>query len=55
MSIKVRVSYERPDELKSIIRLLHPVIKSAQIGKGQTGKYKRAYLFLEVGNNEMKH
>lgn len=48
MAIKVRVSYERPQELHTVVRLLQPVIKSYKIQKGGNGRYKKAYLDIEM-------
>lgn len=45
MSVKVRVSYERPDELKKVISLLRPVISAYKI-KPAKGRYKLAYIEL---------
>lgn len=47
MSIKIKVSYERPDELKQVLCLLKPVIRKVQQDKKQTGKYQRAYLLID--------
>lgn len=42
--IKIKISYEKPEELQQIIKLLSPVIKSYKVPKEQKEKYKRAYL-----------
>lgn len=47
MSVKIKISYERPEELKSILRLLHPAIKSVKIKKVQQGDHKRAYIEIK--------
>ena len=44
MSAKVRVSYEEPQELHTVLKLLNPIIKSCKADKGENGRYKRAYL-----------
>ena len=46
MSVKIKVSYERPDELQEVIKRLSPVIQSHKLPKGQTGRYKKAYIVL---------
>lgn len=48
MSLKVRISYEKPQELNTVIKLLQPIVKSYKTVKGETGQYKRAYLEVEM-------
>lgn len=45
--IKIKISYQTQEELESILKLLHPAIKSAKIKKGQQGVYKRAYIEIK--------
>lgn len=45
MSVKVKVSYERPDELKKVISLLRPVISAYKV-KPAKGRYQLAYISL---------
>ncbi|MDO5540870.1 MAG: hypothetical protein Q4F83_12515 [Eubacteriales bacterium] len=47
MSVKIKVSYQTPQELESILKLLRPAIKSAKIKKGQQGAYKKAYIEIK--------
>jgi len=47
MSVKIKVSYERPDELQEVLKRLSPVIQSHKQPKGQTGRYKKAYITIE--------
>ena len=51
MSIKIKVSYERPNELTEVLKLLSPVMQSHKLPKEQAGRYKKAYVLLkdEVG------
>lgn len=46
MGAKVRVSYEKPQELHTVLRLLQPIVKSYKAEKGQNGRYKKAYVEL---------
>lgn len=46
MSVKITISYERPEELRPLIRLLSPVMKCCKLPKGQQGRYKKAYVLL---------
>lgn len=48
MSAKVRLSYESPQELHAVEELLKPVITSCRAEKGGNGRYKRAYMNLEI-------
>lgn len=44
MSIKIRISYQAPEELALIMKLLHPVASSCRVPKVQQGKFKKAYV-----------
>lgn len=45
MSVKIRVSYQDTEELKQILLLLWPVVKSCKVTKDrQEGAYKKAYV-----------
>lgn len=48
MAVKVRVSYEEPQELQRVTELLKPIIKSCKADKGENGQYKRAYLEVNI-------
>ncbi len=45
MSVKLRISYERPEELRRVLQLLHPDVKRWRAA-GQTGRFRRAYVEL---------
>lgn len=45
--IKIKISYQTPQELENILKLLHPAIKSAKIKQGQQGAYKKAYIEIQ--------
>ena len=47
MSAKVKISYEKPEELKQIVAMLSPVMRSCKVAKGQQGRYKKAYVEKE--------
>lgn len=47
MSAKVKISYENPEELKQIVAMLSPVMRSCKVAKGQQGRYKKAYVEIE--------
>lgn len=48
MAVKVRISYEKPQELRTVIKLLQPIIKSCKAGKGKDGQHKKAYVELNI-------
>lgn len=41
---KIRISYETPEELEKVKKLLLPVIKSCKISQNNKGRYKKAYI-----------
>lgn len=47
MSIKIKVSYQDPEELNGLLRILRPIIQSLSLAKEQKGKYKRAYITVK--------
>ena len=42
--VKLKVSYEQPEELEEIKKLLQPVLISCRKSKNQDGKYLKAYI-----------
>lgn len=46
--IKLKVSYERTEELKELIKLLEPIILSYKTASAQKGQNKRAYIALKT-------
>lgn len=44
MAIKIKVSYERPEELKRILDRLRPEVKSLKVARNQEGQFKKAYI-----------
>ncbi len=48
MAAKVRISYEKPQELHTVTELLKPIIKSCKADKGENGRYKKAYLEINI-------
>lgn len=47
MSIKIRVSYQRPQELEKVKELLRPAIKSVKVKQGQQNGFLRAYIDIK--------
>lgn len=54
MAVKVRISYEEPQELHTVTEMLKPVIKSCKAEKGEKGRYKRAYLDVEIPEEKVQ-
>ena len=48
MAVKVRISYEKPQELHTVTEMLKPIIKSCKADKGENGRYKKAYLEVNI-------
>ena len=48
MAVKVKIRYEEPQELHAVTELLKPIIKSCKADKGENGRYKKAYMDLEI-------
>lgn len=47
MSVQIRVSYERPEELKAILERLRPEVKRWKIAKKREGRFQKAYIYIE--------
>lgn len=50
MGVKIKVSYERDQELEAVKRLLAPVLLNVKVQPAK-GKYKRAYILVRSGEN----
>lgn len=46
--VKVRISYQKPQELDAVLKLMKPIIKSYKTEKGSEGRYKKAYVELKI-------
>ena len=55
MSAKVKISYEKPEELKQIVAMLTHVMRSCKVAKGQQGRYKKAYVEIDGLADKMPH
>ena len=42
--VKIKISYERPQELGAVLKLLSLAIKSCKVSKNDKGKFKKAYI-----------
>ena len=48
MSVKIKISYETLRELQRVLDLLKPNMRKCKKEKGDNGKYKKAYVELDV-------
>ena len=48
MSVKIRISYEKPQELDTVLKLLRPIVKAYKAEKGKDGQYRRAYVDIKT-------
>ncbi|WP_161797488.1 hypothetical protein [Clostridium sp. FS41] len=45
--MKIKVSYERPEELQHILERLRPDVKSWRKSGNREGQYMKAYIYLD--------
>lgn len=45
--VKIKVSYERSEELQKVLERLRPDVKSWKVAKNQEGRFKKAYIELK--------
>lgn len=50
MSVKIKISYEHPEELKAVLRRLASVVKCCKVSGKQEGRFKRAYVEITPEN-----
>lgn len=44
--IKIRVSYERPEELRRILEKLQPDVTSWKVSRNREGQHLKAYIII---------
>lgn len=54
LSVKIRVSYERPEELEQVRERLADMVRSCKESRNREGKYRKAYLELKEGREEYR-
>ena len=47
MAVKIKVSYERQQEIKNVLKLLEAEVRSCKVSKTKAGKYYKAYIILK--------
>lgn len=47
LSVKIKVSYERPDELKRLLDKLQPDVKHWKVSGNREGRFRKAYIELK--------
>ena len=50
MSMRIKISYESPQELQEVLKRLGSMVQSYRVPKHQEKTYKRAYIILENVN-----
>ena len=45
--IKIKVSYERPEELRKVLERLNPYVKNWKASRDQKGHFLKAYIIME--------
>lgn len=45
--VKIKVSYERPEELREVLKLLQPKVKAWKAAKKQEGRFLKAYIEIK--------
>ena len=45
--VKIKVSYEDPEELRRILERLRPDVKSWKVSRNREGRFLKAYIFLK--------
>lgn len=54
MATKIRISYERPQELHAVMEMLKPILKTCKAKTGENGQYKKAYLEVIIPEGNMQ-
>lgn len=44
---RIKLSYSKIQTLRTVLRLLRPIVKSYKVSKNDTGRYKKAYIEIE--------
>lgn len=52
MSVKIKVSYEHPEELQHVLDRLQPNIESFRVSGNQEGRYRKAYIVWKKVESE---
>lgn len=45
--VKVKISYERPEELQRFLEKLQPEIERLKVSRNQEGKFLKAYVIMK--------
>lgn len=48
MSMRIKISYESPQELQEVLKRLGSMVQSYRVPKRQEKTYKRAYICLQA-------
>ena len=45
--VKIKVSYERPEELKQLLAKLQPDVKTWNVSRNREGQFLKAYVVMK--------
>ena len=45
--VKIKVSYEEPEELQKLLHKLRPDVKTWKVSRNQEGKFLKAYIVMK--------
>ena len=45
--VKIKISYERPEELQEVLKRLAPNVKSLKVARKQDGRFLKAYVTMK--------
>lgn len=45
--IKIKISYERPEELQRLLEKLQPEIERLKVSRNREGKFLKAYVIMK--------
>lgn len=51
LAVKIKVSYERPEELQRLLNRLRPDVKHWKVSGNVEGRFKKAYIELKEPDN----
>ena len=45
--VKIKVSYERPEELQQLLEKLQPEVERLKVSRNREGKFLKAYVIMK--------
>lgn len=47
LAVKIKISYEHPEELQRILKQLQPDVKHWKVSRNREGRFRKAYIFIK--------